>query len=159
MNPRVLELPLGRREATQGQLEVEPTQAPSCRQRWHRALIQRVLLFRPSQPPVRQAGTEFYSLFSRREVWGSLHPVSAPSPVFLSRQLIFPDLVEGLVLINIDPNGKGWIDWAATKVSVVHLGRAGVVRGSSHLASTSTCSSLALPAHYLTRCYPTSSAR
>lgn len=32
-------------------------------------------------------------------------------------QLIFPDLVEGLVLINIDPNGKGWIDWAATKVS------------------------------------------
>lgn len=35
----------------------------------------------------------------------------------LSLQLIFPDLVEGLVLMNIDPNGKGWIDWAATKVS------------------------------------------
>lgn len=34
-----------------------------------------------------------------------------------SVQLIFPDLVEGLVLLNIDPNGKGWIDWAATKVS------------------------------------------
>lgn len=32
-------------------------------------------------------------------------------------QLIFPDLVEGLVLLNIDPNGKGWIDWAATKLS------------------------------------------
>lgn len=32
-------------------------------------------------------------------------------------QLIFPDLVEGLVLLNIDPNGKGWIDWAATKVA------------------------------------------
>ena len=32
-------------------------------------------------------------------------------------QLIFPDLVEGLVLVNVDPNGKGWIDWAATKVS------------------------------------------
>lgn len=31
-------------------------------------------------------------------------------------QLIFPDLVEGLVLMNIDPNGKGWIDWAAAKV-------------------------------------------
>lgn len=31
-------------------------------------------------------------------------------------KLIFPDLVEGLVLLNIDPNGKGWIDWAATKV-------------------------------------------
>lgn len=33
-----------------------------------------------------------------------------------SLQLIFPDLVEGLVLMNIDPNGKGWIDWAAAKV-------------------------------------------
>ncbi|OXB58528.1 hypothetical protein ASZ78_009093 [Callipepla squamata] len=32
-------------------------------------------------------------------------------------QLIFPDLVEGLVLMNIDPNGKGWIDWAAAKLS------------------------------------------
>ncbi|XP_028623482.1 protein NDRG4-like isoform X1 [Grammomys surdaster] len=29
--------------------------------------------------------------------------------------LIFPDLVEGLM--NIDSNGKGWIDWAATKLS------------------------------------------
>nr|XP_013010327.1 protein NDRG4 isoform X1 [Cavia porcellus] len=38
-------------------------------------------------------------------------------PSLLSLQLIFPDLVEGLVLMNIDPNGKGWIDWAATKLS------------------------------------------
>lgn len=38
-------------------------------------------------------------------------------PFPLALQLIFPDLVEGLVLMNIDPNGKGWIDWAATKVS------------------------------------------
>uniref|UniRef100_A0A3Q0RDP7 NDRG family member 4 n=1 Tax=Amphilophus citrinellus TaxID=61819 RepID=A0A3Q0RDP7_AMPCI len=36
---------------------------------------------------------------------------------FLFIYLIFPDLVEGLVLLNIDPNGKGWIDWAATKLS------------------------------------------
>ncbi|XP_060628376.1 protein NDRG3 isoform X1 [Anolis sagrei] len=28
-----------------------------------------------------------------------------------------PDLVEGLVLINIDPCAKGWIDWAASKFS------------------------------------------
>lgn len=42
--------------------------------------------------------------------------------------------------MNIDPNGKGWIDWAATKVSAVHLdgGGAGtgagpgVVRGGTH---------------------------
>ncbi|KAM4623112.1 protein NDRG3 isoform 2-T3 [Discoglossus pictus] len=28
-----------------------------------------------------------------------------------------PNLVEGLILINIDPCSKGWIDWAATKLS------------------------------------------
>lgn len=27
--------------------------------------------------------------------------------------------------MNIDPNGKGWIDWAATKVSAIHLERGG----------------------------------
>lgn len=35
---------------------------------------------------------------------------------FSLSQLINPDMVEGLVLLNIDPNGKGWIDWAASKV-------------------------------------------
>lgn len=29
--------------------------------------------------------------------------------------------MEGLVLLNIDPNGKGWIDWAATKVCFLWL--------------------------------------
>ncbi|XP_060677344.1 protein NDRG2-like [Hemiscyllium ocellatum] len=28
-----------------------------------------------------------------------------------------PDLVEGLVLLNIDPNAKGWMDWAASKIT------------------------------------------
>ncbi|XP_077191336.1 protein NDRG3 isoform X2 [Paroedura picta] len=28
-----------------------------------------------------------------------------------------PDLVEGLMLINIDPCAKGWMDWAASKLS------------------------------------------
>lgn len=71
-----------------------------------------------------------------------------PSPVSLSRQLIFPDLVEGLVLINIDPNGKGWIDWAATKVSAVRLewvggrvGRGGAWRPVPHTGSASARSS------------------
>lgn len=33
-----------------------------------------------------------------------------------SLQLANPDSVEGLVLVNIDTNARGWIDWAAQKV-------------------------------------------
>uniref|UniRef100_A0A8C7XTP0 NDRG family member 4 n=1 Tax=Oryzias sinensis TaxID=183150 RepID=A0A8C7XTP0_9TELE len=43
--------------------------------------------------------------------------VGAGAFVLAKFALIFPDLVEGLVLLNIDPNGKGWIDWAASKIS------------------------------------------
>lgn len=32
--------------------------------------------------------------------------------------------------MNIDPNGKGWIDWAATKVSAVHLDGGGAEGGA-----------------------------
>lgn len=38
-------------------------------------------------------------------------------------QLANPDSVEGLVLINIDTNARGWIDWAAQKVLVLHFMR------------------------------------
>uniref|UniRef100_A0A671WI53 Protein NDRG2 n=1 Tax=Sparus aurata TaxID=8175 RepID=A0A671WI53_SPAAU len=43
--------------------------------------------------------------------------VGAGAYILAKLALIFPDMVEGLVLLNIDPNGKGWIDWAATKLS------------------------------------------
>uniref|UniRef100_A0A8C5EQF0 NDRG family member 4 n=1 Tax=Gouania willdenowi TaxID=441366 RepID=A0A8C5EQF0_GOUWI len=43
--------------------------------------------------------------------------VGAGAYILAKFALLFPDQVEGMVLLNIDPNGKGWIDWAATKLS------------------------------------------
>lgn len=81
-------------------------------------------------------------------------------------QLIFPDLVEGLVLMNIDPNGKGWIDWAAAKVGKAPTPLPGAGRSLGRSQPRPCCnslcslhSSLASPARCRTLSCPTCSAR
>ncbi|KAM9510375.1 LOW QUALITY PROTEIN: protein NDRG2-like [Guaruba guarouba] len=43
--------------------------------------------------------------------------VGAGAFVLAKFGLLHPEAVEGLVLVNIDPKAKGWMDWAAHKLS------------------------------------------
>ncbi|XP_054664516.1 protein NDRG2 isoform X2 [Grus americana] len=43
--------------------------------------------------------------------------VGAGAFVLAKFGLLRPEVVEGLVLVNIDPQAKGWMDWAAHKLS------------------------------------------
>ncbi|KAM9329109.1 protein NDRG2 isoform 2-T2 [Gastrophryne carolinensis] len=43
--------------------------------------------------------------------------VGAGAYVLARYTLSHPNTVEGLVLVNIDPNAKGWMDWAAHKLT------------------------------------------
>ncbi|XP_064593648.1 protein NDRG2-like isoform X1 [Zonotrichia leucophrys gambelii] len=43
--------------------------------------------------------------------------VGAGAFVLAKFGLLHPEAVEGLVLVNLDPKAKGWMDWAASKLS------------------------------------------
>lgn len=58
--------------------------------------------------------------FAQPPVWPLKSIVSEiaglPLTLCLELQLNNPEMVEGLVLINVNPCAEGWMDWAASKV-------------------------------------------
>lgn len=73
----------------------------------------------------------------------------------LELQLNNPEMVEGLVLINVNPCAEGWMDWAASKVSLgvwvsqgypcLQRGRCAQLCLEGRLQGTSPCTPLHHP--------------
>ncbi|XP_026018501.1 protein NDRG2 isoform X2 [Astatotilapia calliptera] len=71
----------------------------------------------PSMETISEMIPAVLQFFNFRTVIGV--GVGAGAYILARFALTNPDAVEGLVLINIDTNARGWIDWAAQKLSSV----------------------------------------
>ncbi|XP_023201915.1 protein NDRG2 isoform X1 [Xiphophorus maculatus] len=71
----------------------------------------------PSMETVAEMIPAVLQFFNFRTVIGV--GVGAGAYILSKFTLTNPDSVEGLVLVNIDTNAKGWMDWAAHKLSSV----------------------------------------
>uniref|UniRef100_A0A665VHX8 Protein NDRG2 n=1 Tax=Echeneis naucrates TaxID=173247 RepID=A0A665VHX8_ECHNA len=71
----------------------------------------------PSMETIAEMIPAVLQFFNFRTVIGV--GVGAGAYILSKFTLNNPDLVEGLVLINIDTDARGWIDWAAHKLSSV----------------------------------------
>uniref|UniRef100_A0A3P9NQD2 NDRG family member 2 n=1 Tax=Poecilia reticulata TaxID=8081 RepID=A0A3P9NQD2_POERE len=71
----------------------------------------------PSMETIAEMIPAVLQFFNFRTVIGV--GVGAGAYILSKFTLANPDSVEGLVLVNIDTNAKGWMDWAAHKLSSV----------------------------------------
>uniref|UniRef100_A0A6Q2WTV7 Protein NDRG2 n=1 Tax=Esox lucius TaxID=8010 RepID=A0A6Q2WTV7_ESOLU len=71
----------------------------------------------PSMDQLAEMIPAVLTYFNFRSVIGM--GVGAGAYILSSFTMAHPDSVEGLVLINIDPEARGWIDWAAHKISML----------------------------------------
>lgn len=71
----------------------------------------------PSMETIAEMIPAVLQFFNFRTVIGV--GVGAGAYILSKFTLANPDSVEGLVLVNIDTNARGWIDWAAQKLSSV----------------------------------------
>ncbi|KAG7221450.1 hypothetical protein INR49_017219 [Caranx melampygus] len=71
----------------------------------------------PSMETIAEMIPAVLQFFNFRTVIGV--GVGAGAYILSKFTLANPDSVEGLVLVNIDTNSRGWIDWAAQKLSSV----------------------------------------